>query len=99
MDLKEENKSFKDSQLTDPCNFANLNQDILLLKESTEKLEKKIEHSLMQQKSENSKSFGNTEEFFENKSIQTLKEERDINFTLLNSSKHEMNEKISQLKF
>ena len=31
--------------------------------------------------------------------IQTVKEERDINLTLLNSSKHEMNEKISQLKF
>ena len=99
MDVKEDNKSFKHSQLIDPCNFANLNQDILLLKESTEKLEKKIEHSLQQQKSENSKSFSNTEEFFENKIIQTVKEERDINLTSLNSSKHEMNEKISQLKF
>ena len=99
MDVKEDNKSFKHSQLIDPCNFANLNQDILLLKESTEKLERKIEHSLQQQKSENSKSFSNTEEFFENKIIQTAKEERDINLMLLNSSKHEMNEKISQLKF
>ena len=53
MDVKEDNKSFKHSQLIDPCNFANLNQDILLLKESTEKLERKIEHSLQQQKSEN----------------------------------------------
>ena len=50
MDLKEDNKSFKHSQLIDPCNFANLNQDILLLKESSEKLERKIEHSLLQQK-------------------------------------------------
>ena len=99
MDVKEDNKSFKHSQLIDPCNFANLNQDILLLKESTKKLERKIEHSLQQQKSENSKSFSNTEEFFKNKIIQTVKEERDINLTLLNSSKHEMNEKISQLKF
>ena len=46
MDVKQDNKSFKHSQLIDQCNFANLNQDILLL-------ERKIEHSLQQQKSEN----------------------------------------------
>ena len=38
MDLKEDNKSFKHSQVIDPCNVANLNQDILLLEESTKKL-------------------------------------------------------------
>ena len=92
------NESCKKSQLIDPCSLANLNQDLLTLREDSAKLEKRIEPVNEQLNSKMKQSISNTEEFLNERIDQTLSDSQFITTNQFDLFKRDIDAKRTQIK-